>query len=115
MHSGSAFHRGGPARETERRHVLEVVTGNRYNALSADRKARHVTYGVISEAMYVGVRCVERETQRRVACIQDQWSCCNLAVTASDPRHNSGRRALHHLKAVQEAVGDAIQDSVPVV
>ena len=31
------------------------------------------------------------------------------------PQNNSGRRPLYHLKTVQEAVGDAIQYSVPVV
>ncbi|KAI0221048.1 hypothetical protein LSAT2_027531 [Lamellibrachia satsuma] len=30
-------------------------------------------------------------------------------------QNNSGRQALYHLKTVQEAVGDAIQYSVPVV
>ena len=36
-------------------------------------------------------------------------------VVPPNLQNNSGRRPLYHLKTVQEAVGDAIQYSVPVV
>ena len=41
----------------------------------------------------------------------------HLVDPSPDPEHDSvpGGRALHHPKAVQEAVGDARQDRVPVV
>ena len=36
-------------------------------------------------------------------------------VAPPDMMHDCGRRALHHIEMVQEAVGDATQDSVAVV
>ena len=65
---------------------------------------------------------VRRETQFRVIYIQSGTSlapvemlrCGRHASPVTGP-DNSGRRALHHLKAVHETVVDVIQDSGPVV
>ena len=119
--SGSAFQRVGPARENERRPKRSrLCRGTTSNARFADRRARRGTYGVIREAMYAGVRsCDEYLVLDAILHGQpvELLQCGRHAspVTAPEPQHNSGRRALHHLKAVQEAVADDIQDCVSVV
>ena len=90
-------------------------------ARSADRRAQRGTYGVMSEARYAGVQSGRARntmtsslySMRPVKLLQH---CCHaLPVALPNPQNNSGRRPMYHLKTVQEAVGDAIQYSVPVV
>ena len=85
--SGSAFHRVGPVRENERRpYRTRMYRGTTSNARSADRRARHGTYGGMREAKYVVIRsCKARNTITSILYSMryftgSQCSCGNAAV-----------------------------------